>query len=220
MQNLSHRTLTMTPNNHAVELYTHPDFKKGAPNSILFIGGVHGDEPEGVRLAQDLLNHLQTHDITRPWALIPCLNPDGFAKNSRVNANGVDLNRNYPSSNWAAGFEKPEYNPGTHAASEVEVAAAMSVINDTLPSVIIHFHSWEPCVVCTGEPGLPEAKALAEASGYNLQDHIGYPTPGSLSSVGWHDMNIPVICLEAQMGADLDAIWPRFKTAFEKNILA
>jgi hypothetical protein len=29
-----------------------------------------------------------------------------------------------------------------------------------------------------------------------------------------------VICLEAQMGADLDAIWPRFKTAFEKNILA
>ena len=39
----------------AIELYkkTH---NSRAP--ILFIGGVHGDEPEGVRLAKDFLNWL------------------------------------------------------------------------------------------------------------------------------------------------------------------
>ena len=31
---------------------------------------------------------------------IPCLNPDGMALNRRTNANGVDLNRNFPTKNW------------------------------------------------------------------------------------------------------------------------
>ena len=31
---------------------------------------------------------------------IPCLNPDGMALGTRTNANGVDLNRNFPTKNW------------------------------------------------------------------------------------------------------------------------
>ena len=51
------------------------DFRNSPP--LLFIGGVHGDEPEGVRLAQELLQWIQSVDAQedlRPWILIPCLN--------------------------------------------------------------------------------------------------------------------------------------------------
>lgn len=38
------------------------------------------------------------------WRFIPVLNPDGLLapKPTRVNAGGVDLNRNFPTPGWAA----------------------------------------------------------------------------------------------------------------------
>ncbi|MBX9768321.1 MAG: hypothetical protein K2X47_13690, partial [Bdellovibrionales bacterium] len=43
---------------------------KAAP--LLFVGGVHGDEPEGVWLAEDLLQFLKKNATDRPWLLVPC----------------------------------------------------------------------------------------------------------------------------------------------------
>ena len=65
-------------------------------NPIILIGGVHGDEPEGVHLAEQSLNWLRSADRSTlvDWVVVPCLNIDGFNKKQRVNANGIDLNRN------------------------------------------------------------------------------------------------------------------------------
>lgn len=182
---------------------------------ILLIGGVHGDEPEGVRLAQDTLKWLleQTRLGQRlvPWVVIPCLNVDGYQRGTRVNGRGVDLNRNYPSRDWSSAFEKERYFPGSAPASEPEIQGVVELIQTLQPRLLIHCHSWEPCIVATGEQALRDARRLSRSSGYKMVPEIGYPTPGSLSRYGWHDQRIPVICIEEQDGLqNLDTVWPRF----------
>lgn len=188
---------------------------------ILMIGGVHGDEPEGVRLAEDLLAWLkdceetQSHKI-RPWILIPCLNPDGYSLHQRTNANGVDLNRNFPSRDWSAEAKAPRYYPGPKPSSEVEVQSLVQLIADEKPQIIIHFHSWEPCVVYTGETGKTAAEILATGTDYPCHEDIGYPTPGSLGQYGWLEHQTPVICIEAKEHMALDEIWPKFRQGLQK----
>lgn len=187
-------------------------------NPILIIGGVHGDEPEGVRLAEDTLAWLKSTAsesalIKRaPWILIPCLNVDGFKKGVRVNGRSVDLNRNYPSRDWAPTAKAERYFPGSGPGSEPEIQAVVELIERFSPRLIIHCHSWKPCIVGSGAPSKLDAKRLGTSSGYEVIDDIGYPTPGSLSSFGWHDKQIPVICIEEQEGLkDTASIWPRFE---------
>lgn len=187
-------------------------------NPILLIGGVHGDEPEGVQLASDSLKWLKSNTTNRltPWIVIPCLNPDGLAKNERTNGRGVDLNRNYPSIDWSPESTKPRYNPGPSPASEPEIQTLVALIQHVQPRLIIHCHSWEPCIVYTGAPALSDAKALGQSSGYEVRDNIGYPTTGSLSQYGWHDNKIPIICIEEAEHTPPEKIWPHFKDGIIK----
>lgn len=194
---------------------SHPLTELAGERPILLFGGVHGDEPEGVRLAEDTLHALEKwagNTWLVPWIVIPCLNIDGIAAKTRVNGRGVDLNRNYPSQDWSPDAEKPRYFPGPYAMSEPEVAGIVELIEAYDPRLLIHCHSWEPCIVATGTRAQTDGKRLSVSSGYQLQPEIGYPTPGSLSRYGWHDLEIPVICIEEQENLeDLSTIWPRFE---------
>ncbi|MCI0747090.1 MAG: M14 family metallocarboxypeptidase [Verrucomicrobia subdivision 3 bacterium] len=64
--------------------------------TIYFSSGTHGDEPAGplcvLRLFEE---NAWPEDVT--LFVIPCLNPGGFARNTRENEDGVDLNRDYRS---------------------------------------------------------------------------------------------------------------------------
>lgn len=183
---------------------------------IVWIGGVHGDEPEGVELAKKTQEWLESHNECYPWLCIPCLNPDGFSKKQRTNGRGVDLNRNYPSRSWSPEAKAERYNPGEFAGSEAEIQILTHLILKIKPKLVVHCHSWEPCIVATADTQLSEAQTLAEVTGYTLQNHIGYETPGSLSQWGWHDHNIPIICIEEREGVELSTVWPRFQMAVEK----
>lgn len=188
---------------------------------ILLMGGIHGDEPEGVRLAKDTLKWLQSAmsqgETLTPWVCVPCLNVDGFAKRTRVNGRGVDLNRNYPSKDWSPEASKERYYPGPSPGSEPEIQAVVELIALIEPRLIIHCHSWEPCIVLTGDPGQKDADRLGQASGYKVMGEIGYPTPGGLSRYGWHDKGIPIICIEeSDKFGDSDEIWPRFAPAMKE----
>jgi hypothetical protein len=192
----------------SIELYSR---SVTATRPVLMIGGVHGDEPEGVQLAQDLLHWLlKDNSVRRSWFLIPCLNVDGFAAQERTNGNGVDLNRNFPCPDWTSESKAARYYPGPHAASEPEVQALIQLITKIQPSLIIHFHSWQPCVVYTGSAGKKAAEILGTPTGYEVKEDIGYPTPGSLGQYGWLIHQTPVICLEAQEGCALSSVWPTF----------
>lgn len=194
------------------------DKKKGPKDLIFIVGGVHGDEPEGVTLAKSTLEWLSSQEpqAVKPWILIPCINPDGFAANRRTNANAVDLNRNYPSKSWSAEFSDPQYNPGSGPSSENETKVMVHLIETFQPELIIHCHSYDPCVVYTGDPGKPYADILAEASGYPSQETIGYDCPGSLGDYGYCEHDTPVICIEAQNGAPLETVWPRFEKGIKE----
>jgi len=198
---------------------------------LLVMGGVHGDEPEGVRLASELLQWLKSHTVVAaaaasahggklqvaPWIVIPCLNVDGYGKGTRVNGRGVDLNRNYPSKDWSSETKAERYFPGTGPGSEAEVRGVVELIETCRPRLLIHCHSWKPCIVGTGPFSKRDAERLGRSSGYEVIDEIGYPTPGSLSRYGWHDKQIPVICIEEQDGlSDLSPVWPRFAKGFEE----
>lgn len=216
MQNhITHQSnWTQSALGHNIELYLkkHTESEK---IRILFVGGVHGDEPEGVRLANELLLWLKKQDQSQliNWALIPCLCVDGYYKNppQRMNGNGVDLNRNFPSKDWSNDSKGPRYYPGPHPGSESETKALCQFIDSYQPHYIIHFHSWEPSIVYTGVPGKKIAEILKEGNEYKTQEDIGYPTPGSLGQYGWLEKKIPVICIEEKEHISLDLVWGHFE---------
>jgi murein peptide amidase A len=66
-----------------------------APRRRLYLSaGIHGDEPAGPLAVLQLLQENVFPADLGVW-LCPCLNPGGFAVNTRENAAGLDLNRQY-----------------------------------------------------------------------------------------------------------------------------
>ena len=136
-----------------------------------------------------------------------------------MNSSGVDLNRNFPSTDWSPEAKAPRYFPGTSPGSEPEVKALCGLIAEKKPQVIIHFHSWEPCVVYTGSAGKVWAEKAGLGTGYQVREDIGYPTPGSLGQYGWLNCKTPVVCIEEKEGIALETIWPRFSEAMKAVVI-
>ncbi|MCL2282123.1 MAG: murein tripeptide amidase MpaA [Fibromonadales bacterium] len=155
---------------------------------LLAIAGIHGEEAETTFLLSRILRYLKK--ILPSTAFILCANPDGVALGTRGNANGVDLNRNFPTENWnpKSTFSKPsleskritKLSPGKTPASEPETKALLKLIRKLKPAEILSIHSPLGCV---DAPTLsPLAKFLAEISETPYKKDIGYPTPGSLGN--------------------------------------
>ena len=105
---------------HAKEVDEENEENEQTMPSFGFIGNMHGDEPLGREIALRLAewacgedddsffgNNIDLATKVKNKAtlyFIPTLNPDGFVKRRRENANGVDLNRDFP----FIEFAKPE----------------------------------------------------------------------------------------------------------------
>ncbi len=176
-------------------------FKNSGPN-VLIIGGVHGDEYEGIALATGLICKLA--NINANITLIPVLNYDGMLMKTRVNANGVDLNRNLPTKDWSPKIAKPRYNPGKSANNQSETKALTKLIDKEKPSIIVSLHSYDPMININGDC-LGFAKKLQKYTGYEIKDYIGYPTPGNLGTYGT-ERGIPVITYEIQRDLEVEKI--------------
>lgn len=208
--------LARSASGHPIYVYSSwPLEQKSSEPAVIFIGGVHGDEPEGVVLAQKTHTWLKTSPPAslKPWVLIECLNEDGYRAGARTNSRGVDLNRNFPSKDWSPEQKSPRYHPGPSAGSEPEVQGLVHLLKSTPASLIVHAHSWDPCLVLTGSPVPPELEKFSSLCGYELISDIGYPTPGSLGSFGWQSLKTPVLCIEEQEGSEPEATWERFAPA-------
>jgi Zinc carboxypeptidase len=116
--------------------------------TVVVVGSVHGEEPEGKRVAQQLLTATLPADLDL-W-IIPALNPDGDATRKRGNLNGVDLNRNFPT-NWAAEggpTTSGVHDPGPSPASEPETRAMMTFLATVRPDYTVWFHQPLDIVDC------------------------------------------------------------------------
>ena len=94
-----HRT---TKNKHPL-MFTY--FGNATGNCVLFLGGVHGDELQTVYLMFKLAHYVKDNPAMfkdKCIVIAPLVNPDAFlsASPTRVNASGVDINRNLPTKDW------------------------------------------------------------------------------------------------------------------------
>ena len=65
------------------------------PRAKVYIStGIHGDEPAGPLAVLKLIEENSWPNDISIW-LVPCLNPTGLRLNTRENAGGIDLNRDY-----------------------------------------------------------------------------------------------------------------------------
>ncbi|NWG35072.1 MAG: hypothetical protein HXY42_11550 [Chloroflexi bacterium] len=164
-----------------IDVYT---FGSGE-REYLIVAGIHGGyEGNTIGLANELIRYIIDHPEIIPddatLYIIRNMNPDAEARSDgvdgRVNNRGVDLNRNFPSRNWTADWNRDGcwiYRPttgGTYGGSEPETRAVMSFISTHDLQAVISYHSAALGIFPGGDPWEPDsirlAKALAKVTGY------------------------------------------------------
>ncbi len=213
------------------------------PPRILVIGGIHGDELTAVSIVfrwMELLGKYESSNESGAkqssrnyhWRVIPVLNPDGLlAKSpSRVNARGVDLNRNFPTTNWHQ--EAPQYwekktkrdprrFPGDAPLSEPESQWLHEELTRFKPDVIISIHA--PYGVLDFD-GPAKGVAAPTQFGRLHLNRVGI-YPGSLGNFGSANESIPVVTLELPHALkmptepELTAVWNDMQNWLKINLM-
>lgn len=177
------------------------------PGGTLLIGGMHGDERATTLLLLSFQDRLQRERRAGENAALPAVgiialaNPDGFLHNTRLNARGVDLNRNFETA-WSATSDTPS---GAAPWSEPESRALRDFILYQRPQQIVTLHWALGELDADGEHSNPLAQAMwaalteSERATYRLRlagsDHV---CPGSLgqwcgSGLRYPDGSVPAI---------------------------
>jgi protein MpaA len=186
-------------------------------DTALIMGAIHGDEPIGTTLVEQLGKHLRDNPQLiegRRVVLLPTTNPDGVAAHTRVNAHGVDLNRNFDTSNRVDSGTN-----GLKALTEPEAQALQSLIKDFAPSRIVSIHSPLNCIDYDG-PG--QALAARMAQDCDLEVKKLGARPGSLGSYTGETLGIPTVTLElppeATRLSDYD-LWQKYGKALVAAVM-
>ena len=206
---------------------------------ILLVGGIHGDEFSGVSIAFKWLNKLakdyssNTSQIINNyhWRVIPILNPDGLlqgdGESKRMNANDVDLNRNFPTEDWDEFAHKfwinkrgrdPRRFPGPEGGSEIETQWIVEQINEFNPHAVISIHA--PYGIVDSDGPIDPPKNLGP-----LQLKILGTYPGSMGRYVGVQKNIPMLTVELKRAGtmpsqnDIDLIWEDIQKWIDKKVL-
>ncbi|TFG67795.1 MAG: DUF2817 domain-containing protein [Anaerolineales bacterium] len=184
---------------------------ENAAVAVVVVGSIQGDQTSTRDLVNALIN-LYTQNPAKVLentriTLIPSINPDGNALGSRYNANSVDLNRNWNSSDWKSNAAVPGYpggkpgSGGTQPFSEPETKLLRNYLNNLKADVswlrVFILHS--SVNVTSGQiyPGgnnaLGLSGAYASATGYAIEGAwAAYVTSGE--AVTWcEEQNILAI---------------------------
>jgi carboxypeptidase D len=124
-----------------MEITDNPDVEEDEPE-IHYISSMHGDEVVGKELCFNLINYLTDNYGTDPRVtdlvdnaeirIMPSMNPDGTELGQRYNANGYDLNRNFPDE-----FVDPN---NTTVGRQPEVANVMNWVLGRRPIISMNYH--------------------------------------------------------------------------------
>lgn len=195
---------------------------------VLLMGGIHGDEYSSVSVVFKWMQALnQHHSGLFHWHVAPIVNPDGMLRRraQRMNANGVDLNRNFPTPMWEKLSQdywvkrtkrNPRRYPGTAAGSEPETRWMIEEINQFRPDVIVQVHAPFGIIDFDGDKHPP--KQLGR-----LRLRLLGTYPGSLGNYGIQK-DIPVLTIELPSAgsmptdAEIDRIWTDLVTWLKQHI--
>lgn len=167
---------------------------------VLVVGGIHGDELTSAGLALRWLQLAHDDPADAYWRFIPLLNPDGLLAQPsvRMNANGVDLNRNMPTHNWELETKQywevrtrkdPRRWPGPAAGSEPETQFLIQQINQFSPDLIVSIHA--PYGLLDFDGALSPPPRLGRLH----LDRLGV-YPGSVGNYGSLEYHVPVVTIE------------------------
>jgi len=191
-------------------------FGDGATHIVL-IGGIHGGyEFNTVLLSQMLITYFDQNpaDVLPGISLsiIPMANPDGVTTGGglpgRLNAHGVDLNRNWDC-DWSSSavWGTVPVDPGTAPFSEPESAALRDYLSaQPLPDAVIFYHSALGIIAvgeCDGQsPGSDWFPQLISTStGYPVHKFDYYEVTGDASN--WlAKIGVPAMVLELSSHVD------------------
>jgi protein MpaA len=123
---------------------------------VLVVGSIHGNEPAGIAVVRALERAHPTADL---W-LVPDLNPDGRVADTRENARGVDLNRDF------GAFTQPE------------TRVARAIVRQVQPRYTIWFHQHMNVVWAYGRSA-PAGRAYARLAGMRFYHHVWEPSSGT-----------------------------------------
>ncbi|WP_243656667.1 M14 family zinc carboxypeptidase [Paucimonas lemoignei] len=203
--------------------------KSTPPVRVLLLGGIHGDEltaPAIVFKWMQWMNQGAAQEFH--WSVAPVVNPDGFLTNkpTRMNANGVDLNRNFPTPDWHQ--EAPTYwvkrtgrdprrFPGKQPLSEPESRWVNDEIARFKPDVVISVHAPFGVLDFDG-PVQPPRKF-----GRLVFTPVGV-YPGSLGNYSGLHKKVPIITIELPNAlampseAESKKIWEDMLTWIQRNV--
>lgn len=185
-------------------LYTRDIKADNARLRVLVVGGIHGDELSSAALALHWLRFAAQEQVEMPqpvhWRFVPALNPDGMLAQppKRMNARGVDLNRNFPTPNWdrdaAVYWQKrtnkdPRRYPGPKPLSEPESKFLHDQMQGFKPHLIVSIHAPYGVLDFDG-PSVPPSRL-----GRLYLDQVGI-FPGSLGNYGGIHKGVPVVTIE------------------------
>jgi hypothetical protein len=186
---------------------------------VLVIGGLHtGEENPAADLAEQLARYIGQHVKELPTAVrvvfVPRANPDGYVNQTRINANGVDLNRNWPTADWAAEALHGDevVSGGPMPLSEPETSALHAYIDALGPVAVISLHGYG-AIVEPNESGqaMRLGAVYAKAAAYKLiEEWPYYAITGELIE-SMNDLHVAAIDVELREGAS---------DTFEKNLSA
>lgn len=115
-------------------------YRFGSPGGkvVVAIGSIHGHEKSGIRIARAL----RRQPVPAGYELwvFDTVNPDGNKLNTRQNARGVDLNRNFPAL-WKKQDCPSRYCSGNRPATEPETQALMEIFTQIQPQLVVFYHS-------------------------------------------------------------------------------
>jgi hypothetical protein len=202
---------------------------------VLVVGGIHGDELTSVSIVFrwiELLKEPPGEAARYQWRVIPVLNPDGLLAKppTRVNARGVDLNRNFPTDHWSSEAARywsvstgrdPRRFPGPAPRSEPESSWLHSEIENFKPDVIISVHAPYAVLDFDGPPsGIQPPQRFGRLKLHRLGVY-----PGSLGNFGGLKAGIPVVTLELPHALEmpneeeLAQVWRDMQEWLKRNLV-
>jgi protein MpaA len=199
------------------------------PTRIVW-AAIHGEESVTMQLAWQILRTIHADDACA--VVVPVLNPDGVLLATQQNANGVDLNRNFPGEQWSPA-PSPTFwptttvrtppnrtqfsSPGSGPGSEPETQAIMALVERVKPKYAIDLHTPLECVIAVTERSIPLAEHLAEPLDLKMVRGLENPTPGD--SAAWCEQQGAIsVTYETEL-EPLPRLWKRHRDSLVRCVV-
>lgn len=197
--------------------------------TILFTGGMHGSEPSGYSTMLAWATYLDTNadkiPAGRQIVIVPNTNPDGIAAGTRLNSRGVNIDRNFATSDWKTDIDTSSGKiagggGGSSPMSEPETQAIGALTLQLNPRLEVSFHASGRLV---GANDVADSRSLgslyASTIGYSTmfggsaEEVMGYSFSGQYEDYIGQKLGRPAILIELPtaggnyLNSQLNALW-------------